>query len=113
MPGNQPRGSAERQYDRRSADVRREFANRQADRIVDDILASRRRADRVPLCCRCDSVSIAMRCMQATASTGYFPTAVSPESMTASVPSKIALQRRSLRPALRGFSRIESSMSVR
>jgi hypothetical protein len=51
--------------------------------------------------------------MHATASTGYDPTAVSPLSMTASVPSKMAFAT-SLASARvgRGLFRIESSMSV-
>ena len=51
--------------------------------------------------------------MHVTASTGYCPTAVSPESITASVPSKMALAT-SLASARvgRGLARIESSMSV-
>ena len=54
-----------------------------------------------------------MRLIMATASRGYRPLAVSPESMTASVPSKTALAT-SLASARvgRGFSIIDSSIWV-
>ena len=59
------------------------------------------------------SVSVTMRAMMDTASRGYFPLAVSPESITASVPSKMALAT-SLASARvgRGFSIIDSSICV-
>ena len=59
------------------------------------------------------SASAMMRAIMATASRGYLPLAVSAESMTASVPSKIALAT-SLASARvgRGFSIIDSSICV-
>ena len=41
--------------------------------------------------CAAGSTSQAIRCIICTACTGYLPTADSPESMTASVPSRMAL----------------------
>ena len=62
---------------------------------------------------RVRSISPAMRTIASTARSGYFPAAVSPESMTASVPSKSALAT-SLASARvgRGFSIIDSSICV-
>ena len=62
---------------------------------------------------RCPSASATMRAIISTASRGYLPTAVSPDSITASVPSKMALAT-SLASARvgRGFSIIDSSICV-
>jgi len=59
------------------------------------------------------SVTPAIRAIVCTDSTGYRPTAVSPESMTASEPSRIALAT-SLASARvgRGLRIIESSICV-
>jgi hypothetical protein len=59
------------------------------------------------------SISPAMRTIASTARNGYFPAAVSPDSMTASVPSNSALAT-SLASARvgRGFSIMDSSICV-
>jgi len=59
------------------------------------------------------SVSATIRAIISTASSGYLPLAVSPDSMTASVPSNTALAT-SLASARvgRGFSVIDSSICV-
>ena len=54
-----------------------------------------------------------MRAIVSTVSTGYFPTALSPESMTASVPSRIALATSEASALVgRGFSIMLSSIWV-
>ena len=61
----------------------------------------------------CFSVSRQVRCIASTASSGYFPAAVSPESMIASVPSSTALATSltSARVGI-GFSHIDSIICV-
>src|SRR5258706_595519 len=59
------------------------------------------------------SASSIMRAIMLTASTGYFPEAVSAESMTASEPSKIALATSEASARVgRGFSVMDSSICV-
>ena len=59
------------------------------------------------------SASSMMRAIMLTASTGYFPLAVSAESITASEPSKIALATSEASARVgRGFSVIDSSICV-
>src|SRR5437016_4593402 len=58
-----------------------------------------------------DSASSIMRAIMLTASTGYFPVAVSAESITASEPSKIALATSEASARVgRGFSVLDSSI---
>ncbi len=60
-----------------------------------------------------DSATSMMRAMVRTASTGKRPAAVSPDSMTASVPSKMALATSEASARVgRGLRIIESSISV-
>ena len=61
----------------------------------------------------CISASLTIRAIIATDSTGYLPTAVSPDSITASVPSKTALATSETSARVgRGFSIIDSSICV-
>src|SRR5574341_1224258 len=74
--------------------------------------APSRRRRKTPRC-MWSSASATMRAMMATASRGYLPAAVSAESMTASVPSKMALATSEASARVgRGFSIMDSSIWV-